>query len=51
MARAVKDIPVLSGTDARRFNKETKANETKVVSRAEYDRIKDNFKRFIVKEA
>ena len=51
MARAVKDIPVLNGADAKRFTKDIKANESKKVSQAEYDRIKNNFKRFIVKEA
>ncbi len=51
MARTVKDIPVLNGADAKRFTKDTKVNESKKVSRAEYDRIKNNFKRFIVKEA
>ncbi len=51
MARTVKDIPVLNGADAKRFTRDTKANESKKVSRVEYDRIKNNFKRFIVKEA
>ena len=40
MALPVKDIPVLKGKDARRFEAILKANEGKKVPKAEYDRAK-----------
>ena len=41
MARPVKETPVLTGDDARRFTEATKANEKKTITPAEYERIMD----------
>ena len=39
-------MPVLTGKDARRFEKWMKENENKKVSAVEYKRIKDAAKKF-----
>jgi hypothetical protein len=39
MARPVKETPILTGKDARRFEKATKANENKRISLEEQQRI------------
>ena len=39
MARPIKDTPVLTGKDARRFAQAIKANESKTITREEYERI------------
>ena len=41
MARPVKETPVLTGDDARRFKEATKANEKRTITPAEYERIMD----------
>ncbi len=51
MARAVKEIPVLTGEDAKRFSEAMKADESNKVSREEYERIKNNFNKFEVRKA
>ena len=45
MARKIKETPVLSGKDADRFEKAVKANESKSVSHASYNRAIDTYKR------
>ena len=39
MARPVKETPILTGEDARRFEKATKANEKKTITPEEFERI------------
>lgn len=41
MARPVKETPVLTGDDAKRFTETTKANETKTITPEEFKRIMD----------
>jgi hypothetical protein len=48
MARKVKDTPVLTGKDARRFERAIKANEKNPVSLPELARIKAALRRFTV---
>lgn len=38
MARPVKETPVLTGSDAKRFERQIKENEKRSVSEAEYQR-------------
>jgi hypothetical protein len=45
MARPVKDTPVLTGKDARRFEQALKRNETAKVPREEYERAIRTFAR------
>lgn len=45
MARKVKETPMLSGKDAENFARAVKENESKKVSRVEYDRAKVIFDR------
>ena len=48
MARPIKDTPVLTGKDARRFEENIRANEGKKVPREQYQRALkayNNFKR------
>jgi len=40
MARKVKETPMLSGEDAKRFDRAIKENETRKVERSDYDRAK-----------
>jgi len=49
MARKIKDTPVLTGEDAARFEKATKANEKIKVSPEEYKRAHDLYKRISLK--
>jgi len=46
MARPIKETPILQGEDARRFEMEIKENESKSVTKDEYDRAVEAFKRF-----
>lgn len=43
MARPIKETPVLSGKDAKRFEKQIKSNEKKTVSESEYQRALDTY--------
>jgi hypothetical protein len=43
MARPVKETPVLSGSDARQFEKTIKENESRKVSREAYERALKSF--------
>ncbi len=43
MAREIKETPVLTGEDAKRFEQAIKENETKRVSRSEYIRAMDTY--------
>ena len=45
MASKVKETPVLTGKDAKRFEKSIKANVGKRVSSKDYSRAVDTFKR------
>lgn len=48
MARAIKETPILTGKDARRFEEAIKANESKKVSPEEYRKAMESYKRFKV---
>jgi hypothetical protein len=43
MARPIKETPILTGKDARRFEQELKANENNKVTRESYDRAMSAF--------
>lgn len=43
MARPIKETPVLTGRDARRFDEAIKNNENKKVSREHYERAAKTF--------
>ena len=45
MARPVKDTPVLTGKDARRFEQALKRNESAKVPREDYERAMRTFSR------
>jgi len=49
MALPIKSIPVLSGESARRFLDEIDKNKFKRVAKEELDRIRDNYKKIILK--
>ena len=51
MARPIKETPVLTGTDALRFEKQIKENETgkNKVSESDYTRAQEAFKKVVVK--
>lgn len=49
MARPVKETPVLSGKDAKRFERQIKENEKRQVSEAEYRRAVSTFHSVSVK--
>jgi len=46
MARPIKETPILLGEDARRFEREIKENESRSVTKDEYDRAVKAFKKF-----
>jgi hypothetical protein len=46
MARPVKETPILTGKDARRFEEATKANEKKTITPNEHKRIMDAWRKF-----
>ncbi len=46
MARPIKETPVLTGKDAKRFNRIIKENETKKVPSADYERAKKAYENF-----
>lgn len=48
MARPIKETPILTGEDARRFEETIKANESKKVSSEEYERVMASYRRFEV---
>lgn len=43
MARPIKETPVLTGKDAQRFAEKIAVNESKKVSRAEYEKVMANY--------
>jgi len=45
MARPIKEIPVLEGEDARRFEEAIKENENKKIPESDYDRAVRNYKK------
>ncbi|MEJ2255285.1 MAG: hypothetical protein P8Y75_13165 [Nitrospirota bacterium] len=45
MAKPIKETPILHGKDAERFQNKIKENESRKVSRAEYERVMTNYKR------
>lgn len=45
MARKIKDTPVLTGKDARRFERKMEEAKRNPVSKEELDRIKDSAKK------
>lgn len=47
MAKPIKETPVLHGKNAQRFEKTIKANESKKVSRSDYDRAVATFNKII----
>lgn len=47
MAKPIKETPVLYGKDSDRFLKEIKDNEGKKVSKEDYDRALDIYKKVI----
>ncbi len=50
MARKVKETPILTGKYAQQFDQEIKANESKKVSTAEYEKSMESYRRFKVIE-
>lgn len=48
MATAIRETPVLTGKNARRFLAIIKDNERKKVPRADYERAKKTYKKFTV---
>lgn len=46
MARQVKETPILTGEDAKRFTEATKANEKKTITPNEHKRIMDAWRKF-----
>lgn len=50
MARPIKETPILTGEDARRFEEAIKENESKKVSSQEYEKTMDSYRRFEVVE-
>lgn len=44
MARPIKETPVLTGKDAKRFEKEIQGNASRKVSQEEYKRAEEAFK-------
>jgi hypothetical protein len=48
MARPVKETPILTGIDAKRFEEATKANEKKTITSQEQKRIMDAWRTFEV---
>jgi len=48
MAKPIKEIPVLTGKDAKRFHKIIKENEHKKVSKQDYERAKKAYNNFEV---
>jgi hypothetical protein len=51
MARPIKETPVLTGNDARRFEQAIKRNETTKVSREAYERAMKTFENISNKTA
>lgn len=45
MARPIKDTPILSGKDSKRFLKKIKANEGKKVAKKDYNRAMKTYKK------
>jgi hypothetical protein len=43
MARPIKETPILTGEDSKRFTQRMKEAEAKPVDKAERDRIRENF--------
>ena len=48
MARSVKETPILTGKDAKRFEQAIKANENKPITPQERERIQDAWRQFEV---
>lgn len=47
MARKIKETPILTGKDARAFEKAIEANRNKKVTSSEYHRAENTYKRII----
>lgn len=47
MARKIKDTPVLTGKDARKFLESLERNKDRKVPPADYLRARENYKRFM----
>ncbi|MBI4825676.1 MAG: hypothetical protein HY807_04565 [Nitrospirae bacterium] len=47
MAKSIKDTPVLYGKDAERFAKNIKANESKRISKSEYDKAMASYNKIL----
>lgn len=45
MARPIKDTPILTGSDAERFERIMRDNENRTVPKADYDRAKATYER------
>lgn len=45
MAKPIKDTPTLKGKDASRFSADIKANESKKVSKSDYERLAASYKK------
>lgn len=45
MAKPIKETPILHSKDAEVFSKKIAENETKRASKAEYDRVMNNYNR------
>jgi hypothetical protein len=43
MAKPIKETPILSGKDAKRFSKIISANKSKRAPKSEYDRVMTNY--------
>lgn len=43
MAKPIKETPILSGKDAKRFSKIILENKTKRATKSEYDRVMANY--------
>ncbi len=50
MARPIKETPILTGKDARRFEDAIKANESKKICQQEREKIMHSYRRFQVIE-
>lgn len=50
MARPVKETPILEGKDAREFEKTIKENESRKVTREEYERAEKAFEEIKILE-
>jgi hypothetical protein len=49
MAQPVKDIPVLTGKDAKRFEREVRENQHRKIPQKEYERAQAVFKNVVMR--